>query len=712
MAVAADAKGQSVFPPPVDPPRLSALRARTPIQVDGALDEADWNAAPAARSFVQAEPVQGSPATEDTQVRVIFDERHLYVGVVCLDSLGAIDLRVRDLRRDFDETTDDFFGVTIDGVRDGRSALVFRVNPLGALRDQQTVDGGLVDVDFDAVWTARTARTARGWTAEIAIPWETLRYRPGATEWGINFQRVTRRLNESSGWSPWPRVVQPYRMDYAGLLTGVEPPPPSRNLRLLPYAVGERQRPNGSSAVWEGNVGADVKWAMSPSAVLDVTVNPDFGQADVDRQVVNLTRFSPFFPERRQFFLENRALFFSGNGTRFEPFFSRRIGLDDDGEPIPITAGGRFSIRSRAGAFGALAVSQRGDDPATESQFGVLRYVANFGAQNRLGGLVTTRMDGDGRTNVVGGVDGFWRPTATAFVRGTLNGSSTSGSGGQGLGGFIWVANETSWGYVGYISEVVTSDYEARAGFILRNNYVRISPAVTLDWRPRWRPRWVRRFQPGFTLEHYVSPSTGAVQEGFISIRPFTIQFENGGSIQYVLQPNWQRPTAPFAPLSGIEIAPGAYDYNRHSVTVQTDPSARLATRFEGATGGYFGGRLDTVRTMLQVTPDPRFAVSADYTLNRLRDVGIDLSSVSTHLLGVETRAAANPRLQFVTFVQWNTAARQLAANARFTWEYSPLAFVNVIYNHRAPVSGLGVPVTAPLGSRQLLLKWTWLVQV
>jgi hypothetical protein len=529
--------------------------------------------------------------------------------------------------------------------------------------------------------------------------------------WGINFQRVTRGINESSGWSPWPRVFTPYRMDYAGLLTGIEPPPPSRNLRVLPYVVGERRESDGRRAIATGDVGADIKWAVSPNAVLDVTMNPDFGHTDVDRQVVNLTRFSVFFPERRQFFLENRALFFSGNGQRFEPFFSRRIGLDADGNPIPITAGGRFSIRGRSGAFGALAVSQRGETGTTDSQFGVVRYVANFGAQNRLGGLLTTRTDGDGRMNLVTGLDGFWRATGTAFVRGTVTGSSTTGSSGEGIGAFVWVANEATWGYVGYVSELVTSGFDARAGFIVRNDYVRISPAVILDWRPRSRPRWIRRFQPGFILEHYVSPTTGAVQEGSLSLRPMNVEFQNGGFLRYELLPTWQRPSSPFRPLPGVEIAPGRYDDVRNSVILQTDPSARLAARVDGATGGYFDGRLHTLRTAIQATPDPRFALTVDYTLNRLVDVGSVRRSLTTHLLAVETRLAANPRLQFVTFVQWNTAARQVTGNARLAWEYRRLAFFNVVYNHRGAISGIAT-ATNPVESRQLLLRWTWLVQL
>lgn len=509
------AQAPAAFPPRAQPLELRAIRADAAPVIDGRLEEPVWTQAPLASAFVQAEPRQGEAATEPTDVRVVFDDRFLYVGVVCHDSIGADDLRVRDLRRDFDDTTDDFFGIAIDGVQDGRSAMVFRVNPRGALRDQQTVDGGLADVDFDAVWIARTARDARGWTAELAIPWDTLRYREGHGTWNFNFQRMHRRKNESSGWSPWPRVMQPFRMDYAGRLTGLEPPPPGRNLRLQPYVLGDATRADTASGRREresAEIGSDLKWAITTNTVLDLTVNPDFGQTDVDRQVVNLTRFSVFFPERRQFFLENRGVFFTGNGGRFEPFFSRRIGLDDAGGPIPINAGARVSMRSAGHAFGALAASQGGT--GTESEFGVVRYVKNFSGQNRLGGIVAARRDRGGESNVVTGVDGFWRMSSTAFVRGTVTQSGTSGAGGEGVGGYIWIANDTNRGYFGYISELVTRGYDAQSGFVVRNDYIRISPAVTLDWRPSWRPRSVRRIQPGFTLEHFIDPKGARCRKG------------------------------------------------------------------------------------------------------------------------------------------------------------------------------------------------------
>jgi hypothetical protein len=191
-----------------------------------------------------------------------------------------------------------------------------------------------------------------------------------------------------------------------------------------------------------------------------------------------------------------------------------------------------------------------------------------------------------------------------------------------------------------------------------------------------------------------------------------TVQFDNGGTIEYVLQPNWQRPTATFRPLAGVDVEPGRYAYLRHNLTIQTDPSAKLAVRVEPSAGGYFNGRLRSLRTLLQVTPDPRVAVAADYTVNRIDGVGASRASLTTHLMGLEARLAASPRFQFVSFTQWNSAGRQVALNARVAWEYQPLSYLTVIYNHRSPLSGRDFNVAAPPASRQLLVKATWLLQL
>jgi hypothetical protein len=265
------------------------------------------------------------------------------------------------MRRDFETTQNDNFQVVLDPLHDTRSAVSFQVTPFGALRDLQAFDGGdQTNADWDGVWRARTVRSDSGWSVEIEIPWASLRYVRDGRAWGVNFARFARRTVELSGAVPWPRQFSPYRMTFAADLVGLEPPPASANIRMRPFALGESSRESDRNRSL-GRIGGEVLWSPTANALLELTANTDFAQADVDRQVVNLRRFSVFFPERRQFFLENTDVInpkgIDGEYT-VQPFFSRRIGLADDGTPLPITGGGRYSWRTSRASAGALLIRQ------------------------------------------------------------------------------------------------------------------------------------------------------------------------------------------------------------------------------------------------------------------------------------------------------------------------------------------------------------------
>ena len=304
----------------------------------------------------------------------------------------------------------------------------------------QVTDGTLFNIDWDATYEARTSIESDRWIVEVAIPWNVLRYAQGQNTWGINFVRGVRRLGEYSGWSLWPRVYSPYRMDYAGILNNINPPPPSTNLRVQPYLVMRDERVGDAENLFDAvtpEIGGDIKWAVTPSTVLDLTVNTDFAQADIDRQVVNLSRFSVFFPEKRAFFLENASLFQMGSTTAALPFFSRRIGLDNFGQPIPIDAGARLISRTASQNFGALIVRQRGNANSPTSHFGVARYSKNLGNSNRIGALATLRQDESldaqpAEVNAVGAIDGLFRLTQTLTLQGMVSGSLTRE--GRGMG--------------------------------------------------------------------------------------------------------------------------------------------------------------------------------------------------------------------------------------------------------------------------------------
>jgi hypothetical protein len=376
------------------------------IFVDGKLSEKIWEMSVQAKSFVQSTPNQGQNATYDTHVSVLYDDKNLYIGAYCFTN--GEKLLVQDLRRDFLYSNNELFGVFIDPFQNVQSpVLSFLVTPYGSQRDLLIYDDRIYDLNWDAVWKAASHISDSSWSTEIAIPWSTMRYPSDSTTWSINFNRNIRNLNEVTGWSPWPRAYTVGRMSYAGLLTNIHPPENKMNVRVQPYIVGNVSK-NAEQSKTTGYLatGGEIKWLISPNASLEGTFNTDFAQSEVDRQVINLKRSFVFFPERRQFFLENANLFSVGHDEILQPFFSRRIGLDSLGLPLRIRAGGRFIHQNSKRALGLMAVTQA-EGKAEKADFFIARFQENFG-KSRIGALVTYRND-RGLDNTIASVDGLLR---------------------------------------------------------------------------------------------------------------------------------------------------------------------------------------------------------------------------------------------------------------------------------------------------------------
>lgn len=420
------AQDANFFKPNLVRKALKAVKISTFINIDGLLNEPEWNLAGFSSSFSQIEPYQGTAPTYVTLVKVLYNQKYLYFGITCKDPLGKKAIRATDFIRDFDETKHDLASVAIDAFNDKRNAMVFATNAYGVQRDFLSFDDLYYDVDWDGLWEVRTNRTDSGWTAEIAIPWKTLRYPKTADSiqsWGINIYRNRRLSNEISAFSPYPRVFAVTHMDYAGVLTNLQPPPPATNIQVVPYFLTSYDHytnfgtaePQHDASI---KVGGDLKWAINSNSVLDLTAHTDFAEANADIQVNNITRFSVFFPETRQFFLENASLFGiavnqsttdgSGGSMNYQPFFSRSIGLDTSGNPIPIVAGGRFVNRSATLNYGVLAIRQQGANDLPGTNFFVGRISENFGSQDRVGALVSIKNQ-PGGSNIETTADGFFR---------------------------------------------------------------------------------------------------------------------------------------------------------------------------------------------------------------------------------------------------------------------------------------------------------------
>nr|MQY60220.1 hypothetical protein [bacterium] len=330
--------------------QITALKISQPITVDGYLKETLWKRAHFVNNFIQKEPNEGAPATEPTEIRVLFDDLYLYIGVVCFDSQPE-KIVANEMRRDGELQNDDYFEVFIDASHDHRNAFYFAVNPLGARRDALIRDeGSNINWNWDGIWIAKAKRTERGWTAEIAIPFYTLRFKKSKNQtWGINFGRHIARKREEIYWSPILRDYGwfgKYKVSYCGHLQGLENLNKGNRIQLMPYLIGGGiQEEEEDSLSRSGDLGLDLKYRLTSNLTADMTVNTDFAQVEADQEQFNMTRFSLFFPEKRGFFLEGADIFRVGERYRaYEPpstllFFSRTIGLSEDGREIPVIGG-------------------------------------------------------------------------------------------------------------------------------------------------------------------------------------------------------------------------------------------------------------------------------------------------------------------------------------------------------------------------------------
>ena len=677
---------------------IEALQITTSIHIDGVMNEPEWKRASPSPQFTQIEPYQNTAPTEGTTVRVLYNRQYLYLGIFSHDSLGKKAIRATDFKRDFNPQQHDLVSLAFDGFNDKRNAMIFATNAYGVQRDLLAFDDLYYDFDWDGLWRVRTTRTDSGWYAEIAIPWQTLRYKKTADSiqnWGLNIYRSRRLTNEITAFSPFPRSYTVARMDYEGVLKNLQPPPPKTNIRFQPYMLGSYDHyknfdPSVKAEETNYKVGGELKWAINPNAVLDLTANTDFAQADADRQVNNVTRFSVFFPERRQFFLENASLFGvgvsqspdqSGGSMHIQPFFSRRIGLDDNGIPIPIEAGGRFVYRSSKQNYGAILMKQRGVDGTPETNFFVGRYSQNFGNQNRIGGLVTMRNRPDG-TNIVSALDGFFRFGESHSINAmAINSTSTKG-GKQGFAGFAQYFYSTNQCKIWWTQTIVTKNFNPDMGFVSRTDVISSTPGIFYYYRGSKLPfkKFLRALEPGFSPEFYYQASTGKLVERTLAFFPLWLNLQSGAYLGYGIIPTFQRLTEPFEPL-GVTIPTGDYNFTQHQIWASTDPSKKLNLQVLYTFGQYFNGSLNSGEWTLQFAPDPHFSLTGMLSRNHFIEVGEPKITTTVNLYSVEGRFALNPRVQLIGFYQRNSENISQNYNIRFSWEYKPLSYIYLVFN-------------------------------
>jgi hypothetical protein len=714
---------QQTFDPQVNKSSVPAMRTVNAIAIDGILNEVEWMTCDSISNFIQVEPYQGSAAKNRTVVKILFSDKYLYVGVYCYDSLGKAAIRVPDLKRDFEWRAHDTFAICIDGFHDKRNSVSFATNTYGAQKDYLSFDALLFDSDWNGLWKVRTSTTNAGWFAEFQIPWKTLRYTKvtdGTQLWGINFLRLRRATNEISVWSPYPRSFSFNRMEYAGELTQIQPPSPTMNIQANPYSlVSVNQFQNGFGSTentYKYKVGGDLKWAINSSTTADLTINTDFAQAEADVQVNNVSRFSALFPEKRQFFLENASLFGPGlvsetnavGSMQMLPFFSRRIGLSDNGTPLPIDAGLRLTHRSTKQNVGFMTARQGSVDTVAVVDYAIGRYSRNFGKQNRLGLIGTMKSVSGGHVNIVGGVDGFLRFNASHSLNFMALQSTNSNGSGSGMGGFVQYYYTTNKVKAWLTETIFTEKFNPELGFLSRSNVIGTAPGLVANLRGSHLPlkKFIRSYQPGVSSSWFHQASTRKLVERELKLTPFWIEMQDGGYYGFSISSIFQNLLSDFQPL-GVLIESGEYNYHRLSFSAGSDPSRKISYTLQYDFGDYYNGSLQTTDVSMSIIPIANITLKASVNINDFTSVGSDLESKTVSLYTIQGRFALNPRLQLTGLYQKTSQGNVDSFNIRFAWEYKPLSYIYLVFNSR---ESLGTTDVNQL-ERQGIIKINFLKQ-
>jgi len=676
--VPASAQGLDEFP------EVRAIQASTPIVLDGRPDEAAWDAAPVFDRFIQQVPQSGADATVRTEVRIVFDDEALYVGVRAHQPPG-VPIIANELRRDAGRMHErnDTFTIALDTFLDRRNGYVFYVNPLGAVADWACWDEGRVwSQDWDTVWDVRTVIEVWGWSAEIRLPFRSLRFaQPGPQVWGINLRRIVLGRNE---WS-YAALVPPEwgtsaigKFSSAGTLRGVEIQHAGLNLEVSPFVLAGAAQPpcTGETCVFDGvrDIGLDAKYLLTPNLTLDATYATDFSQVEADEQQVNFTRFSLFFPEKRQFFLEGKGIFDFGVTTgdyRLLPFFSRRIGIEG-GQAVRLQGGARLTGKVGDYSAGALALRSDGLDGGPGSTFTVARARRDILRRSSVGVIAVDRR-ADGVANSVFGADAHFAFRANARVESFLVASSRAAASEDAWAGRLRASNDTDrfGGEVDYLR--VGRDFDPRAGYVRRVDIERWYGRAQMSPRPMAGP--VRQWFAIGSL-NYVRTGSGRLEtrDAQAQVR---FDFHSADQLQLIGVRRLDAPAVPFHVARTLTIAPGVYSFSEVTAVVTLAAHRRIAGRAQYRGGGYYGGSHHEV-TLSSVVKSARH-MQADVNHQIVR-VSLPAGEVVTHLTGVRVSHSATTRIFSSALLQWNSSTQVFDANVRFNWIYRPGSNVYVVF--------------------------------
>ena len=678
-------------------PTMQAVKIASAPEIDGeVLNDPLWTSIPATGNLMQTQPNFGYPASEKTDIRIAYTDDTFYLSVVCFDARPA-ELVVSDARRDADLDNTDAFIFILDTYKDGQNGFIFGTNSQGVEYDAQVDNegqgnsnanrqqGGTIggfNLNWDASWEVQTKVGTFGWSAEFAIPLRTLRFQSGK-DWGINFRRNIRKSNEITYWAPIPLGFSINRLSLAGTLTNLDLRNPG-NLKVIPYVLGRMERDYeqlDSSLEFSADAGGDIKYSITPSLTLDVTYNTDFAQVEVDDQQVNLDRFNLFFPEKRAFFLENAGLFTVGSPGEVDLFFSRRIGIGDEGNLVPIIGGGRLSGKLNRTNVGLLSMFTEDVEEAgiEKNNFSVARVNHEFKGRSALGAVFINRvgLENNNDFNRTAAIDGKLglgnKARLSGFYARTYDPNDTINAHAFKVqADYLW----NNWEMRAAYTEV-GQGFNPEVGFLLRSAFRKPEALVLYRYRPKNENSRILELRPHVSYRGYWN-FEGFQETGFLHLDNHW-EFKSGLEIHTGMNLTTEGVVNDFEISEGVVVPAGTYDHAESQIVFFTNRSKPLSINVRSVIGGSFGGSRYLNSGTLRYRQGDNFNIDLTYQNNRFQLPGGDFFA---NILRTQLSYAFTPSIYLQGLVQNNTVNKLWAVNVRFSWLQRANTGLFVVYNH------------------------------
>jgi len=655
------------------PDTIIAAFCEEQIKLDGKLNEACWLNAPIIENFTQREQNEGEPATERTKIAVVYTTNEIYFGIWCFDK-EPDKISAQQMARDFSWRSDDNVEIIISPFNDNRNGYLFVTNPNGAMADVWIGDEGQdFNMSWNGVWDVAVERNEKGWFAEMVIPFTTLKFKKDSTQiWGINFERNIRRKREQLLWQGWSRLYEIEKISQGGKLAGINNIKQGTKIEIKPYVLGGVEIVNDEVKTTE-KIGGEVNIDITPTLKLNFSVNTDFAQVEADRKRINLTRFSLFYPEKRQFFLEGKN-YYEMNVGRTRTFYSRKIGIENGAE-IPIIGGMSLFGKLNKTNIGVMSIQTNQKDSVPSTNYSVIRVKQDIWKQSSIGAIATQKYSENGYNRVYG--TDFTYSTSEIFTnKNLLVGGSFAVSDTKVYGETENLNNDnlTYNVFLSYPNDViefdfsfktVQQDFNPEMGFARRENYQMLYTELQFNPRVKKMPFFRNLIFKPLDINYYINEKTKEMESVFYEWRPFGFVSKSGEFMEFNVQHLFDKPTEDFELIDSIFIPAGEYWDNRFEILFSSFKGRKIAASAEINIGEFYTGNRQRYELYTYLNFNKHLNIGFDWQRNYVQ---LPEESFSTDEIGGRIDYAFNPKLQTSLFTQWNNEDNNVLMNFRINW--------------------------------------------